>query len=201
MRWEIPSGREAERTAVPYREGWRARSPDGVHAVISCGPKDDPDEGNLRYIDVHSGVQIRAFQGGARKYWNQVCFSPDGRYLAGCCGRMSRGTMDRSGLRVWDVSRSEPILSDTPDGEMNAITFTPDSKYLLTGQGWAGDHASRKLPRGALRIWSMETGQAIHTAERTVFRMALAPSGRYFATIESGQLDLWEIDWDWSFDG
>lgn len=73
-----------------------------------------------------------------------VSFSPDGKYLATGCNRLSR---------IWDVTTGENIitlrddsLTKKDDVYIRSVCFSPDGKYLATGS------EERNVKVGAKRI-------------------------------------------------
>jgi WD40 repeat protein/serine/threonine protein kinase len=78
-----------------------------------------------------------------------------------------------------------------PDNAINAVSFTPDGRYALTG-----------CDQKYLRLWDLSTGICLSTTEsdsrhiRVINTVAISPVGRYAlsgSNDEVGNLKLWEM--------
>ena len=121
---------------------------------------------------------------GERKYDLQAfgrlmiaSFSPNGRYIA--------SGSDAGTVTLWDINAGgAPVSSPTHKGEVLALTFSPDSSYLITGgvDGYAA--ATRTL-----------SGKMIYRLphEDWVTDIAFNPNGSWFATVSNDRrVRLWD---------
>jgi WD40 repeat protein len=78
-----------------------------------------------------------------------VCFSPDGKTIAGFQG---------IALQCWDAATGKPLLSDPSlrghTSAARAMTYSPDGKLLAT---LGDDHTAR--------LWDFASGRLVHTFE------------------------------------
>jgi WD40 repeat protein/DNA-binding XRE family transcriptional regulator len=174
----------------------------------------------VKVWDAESGRLVQTYstpQGDVRR----VCFSPDGRLLAGV-------GMD-AGIYLWSLTGS--AISTLAHGEslVRSIAFSPDSKLLaaagfdagwqlwdvrtgeLTGYykghtNWIWDLAFS--PDGKLvatcsddrtvNLWDVATGEVVRTLTGhalEVIAIAFSPDGRQLATGSSDRsIKLWEVE-------
>ena len=71
--------------------------------------------------------EIVAELGGHKDGANCLAYTPDGNWLA-------TGGEDRT-LRIWNAATREPIAVHELDTPIKALCFSPDGKYLYTGNG------------------------------------------------------------------
>jgi WD40 repeat protein len=117
---------------------------------------------DLNVWDASTGQRLTSFEG----YVDCFAFSPDSRSLAvGFTGSIP-GHFQGSGptnVALWDLTTNQTrwVVVDSP----TALTFTPDSKTLVTVQG------SGPFRDGMIRLWDVAGGKA-----RAVFPV---PGGPY----------------------
>jgi WD40 repeat protein len=108
-------------------------------------------------------------------------FSADGRYLAAS----RRDHQARVwAVTVWDLSRGESRASFKQEGQVSAVAFSPDAKYLAT----ASDEDR------TARIWEPEGQREVArvTLNEPVTAVAFSPNGRHFVTGEgNGTARVW----------
>ena len=109
-----------------------------------------------------------------------LCFSPDGRLLAGTTWREGRVT-------VWDVNSGEQLGSwHAHAGEANGVAFSHDGRALAT----AGSD-------GAVRLWEVATQRQLAELRHGghAYQLAFSPDGATLATtgIEDRLVKLWDV--------
>jgi RNA polymerase sigma factor (sigma-70 family) len=159
-------------------------SPDGRWLVLSS------EDGRLRRWDLTTGEQRSPLTQALRTTW-ELCWSPDGRFLAVQGSSSPANVLDREAqrdLRVWDVragTRLAHLTVPNRQGGMHVL-FTPDSRTLITTD-----------LQGVLHLWEVSTGQ-----ERVTLRghlggevgaLALSGDGRLLV---SGGYDSQGLVWD-----
>jgi serine/threonine protein kinase len=113
-----------------------------------------------------------------------VTFSPDGRFLA------SSGL---NAIFVWNAETGDLIhqFPVAPKDDICALTFSPDSKWLLTAPVWQDSP-------GTISIWNLGNGLLDGTLEghtSGVFEISFSPDGKLLA---SAGWDRMLHQWDFS---
>jgi WD40 repeat protein len=114
-----------------------------------------------------------------------VAWHPDGRRIAtaGSAGR-------QNAVKVWDAADGrphfDPLLGrDSSAGPYQALAFSPDRRYLVTGQ-----------QEGAVQVWEAGTGRKVRTLvthEREVRGLVFSRDGRKLASASGdGEVKLWD---------
>jgi len=144
------------------------------------------DAGRLRL-----GAALRAAPSVEKIWWhgkpiNCAAISPaEDRFFTG--GRDGTG-------RLWDVEKGEVRKPDlVHPASLTSAQFSPDAKLLLTG-----------CQDGAARLWDVESGKLVVGPLRDddlvkqqnapiiqVVRVSFSPSGRRFATVREGTIQIW----------
>ena len=72
-----------------------------------------------------------------------------------------------------------------PGGRVNALSFSPDGKYLATG--------SKNVT-----LWKVSSGQRVRQMEDggRVYAVSFSPDGKYFATGSAKKASIWEVNSD-----
>jgi WD40 repeat protein len=71
--------------------------------------------------------ELLAELGGHKEGVSCIAYSPNGRWLAS-------GSEDRT-LRLWDAETRQPLSEHELDTPLQSLAFSPDSRYLFTGNG------------------------------------------------------------------
>lgn len=103
------------------------------------------------------------------KNWIQdMAFSADGRYIASAIQSSKQ-------INVWDVKTRQVVKTFENSGFVEAIAFSPDSRYIIAGT------ASPQIDQAriGMEVWDMETGTKVERFKRS------APSGRTRNNVES----------------
>ena len=127
-----------------------------------------PENSDITTWALPEGGIARLAQG--RGVTENIASSPDGKYLAvGSC----------VGVWWYDVSTMTPIaLWDTVRGYISAVSFSPNGKWLVTGDG-----------DGLVKVWDVQRGVCISQMERhetekpyhCVSRFAFSPDSQRLA--------------------
>ena len=116
-------------------------SPDGRYAL--SGSLD-----SFILWDILQGKKIQTFD-HPRAWVNDttaVAFSPDGKYFAS----------GSKGIKLWDLSTRQEIITFDATLERASIAFSPDGKNLLSG----GPSAGSKIPSN-MQIYDVATGKEV----------------------------------------
>ncbi len=184
--WEVPSGRPASSPLAHdgsvFLVGFH---PDGA-TLMSAGFDRVQLWQRSATPNADGTIQLtpsRAFSlaGGLQS----AAFSRDGRFIAAGGFRQGRNqaeAKEKPGVRhmpsqvqIWDASTGQPLGLPLPhDQEVTTITFSPDSRLVLTGS----------IDRTA-RLWHVPTGQPacpplVHRG--FVLAVAFSPDGKRFGT-------------------
>ena len=199
--WEVATGRE-----IRCLEGhgylapvFVSFAPDGRH-VLSGGR-----DNSLRLWEIDSGHVLTCFVGHASRI-SSVSFSHDGQYvLSGSQdGTLQMWDYYVSNLSPWEVDSSQVWCFVGHEGDVTAVSFSPDGRYALSGGGdktvriWGiSDSNTRRFVRNI--GWEVKYGQEVrrlvgHTDQ--VSSVCFSPDGQY---VLSGGWDntlrLWEVEY------
>src|SRR5205823_3491207 len=107
-------------------------------------------------------------------------FSPDGRYFA--------SAFAGGGVRVWDLSRHEPLTRiDFPKTLIpgHGVIFSPDSQVIAIA-----------TTERTVRRYNLVSGAELPRLEIEVAPdfMVFSPSGRKLALLEGNNLRIWSVE-------
>ena len=136
----------------------------------------------VRLWDLMTGRCVRTMTG--HTHWVMyVRMSPDGRRALSCGGYTD------TTIRLWDLNtgRCERVLSSPG---VRTAQFSPDGRYAV-----AADRDAT-----ALHIWDLTTGTLLRTLDdhtQGAEDVVMTPDFCYLlSACSSGDLRLWELDWD-----
>jgi WD40 repeat protein len=121
MLWDVATGKERSRFAVPGTLFAVALSPDGV-TLASAGSTGK--SGQLKLWDLATGKERATFRGHTSSV-SSVAFSPDGQTLVSA-------SYDHT-VKVWEVPSGQLRSTRANDHMMRAIAFAPDGKLIASG--------------------------------------------------------------------
>ncbi len=155
-----------------------AFSPDGqsIASADLCALVKVWDAATGRVSAVFSGHTVTVFC---------VAWQPDGRRIA------SAGSEDRlHSVKVWDARTGKeafpiPAGQDQFARPFQAVAFSPDRRYLVTGRG-----------NGAVQVWDAGTGREFRqlgTHHREIRGVVFSRKGGHLATASGdGEVKLWD---------
>jgi WD40 repeat protein len=166
--WDFVARRQLR--AIPSPKGQWIRS-----VVVSAGGKIAVGSDKV-FLLGPDGKLVKTFDTSA----GPLCFSPDGRLLAGTTWREGRVT-------VWDVTKGQKVGAwRAHQGLANGVAFSRNGRALAT----AGSD-------GAVRFWDVATQRQLAELPHGghAYQLAFSPDGAALATtgIEIPSLKLWDV--------
>ncbi|BCM89570.1 hypothetical protein IAD21_01417 [Abditibacteriota bacterium] len=169
--WDIGSGKKTQ--FVVARKGSVgdiAFSPNGKQFATAG------EDGTARIWDTKTGQLKRTFKGDVKSLF-AVAFSPDGKTLAGAEVVKAGEMMVFTFIHVWNVATGKNMAQLGQGGIVVHLSFTPDSKTLISGGGMLGS--------GEIQFWNVATGKSRRTITGrtdTIFPFILSSDGQTLVT-------------------
>jgi WD40 repeat protein len=177
-------------------------TPDGKTLVTV-----DHTDATTRFWNVATGKLERSFRvvregelGPLHIVWHSR-LSPDGKVLAVTYqadqGR-GRRFYPEFLVRLWDTTTGKELHN--LNGHRNyveAIAFSPDGKFLVTGSDELKEFAQKelKLPMDQVFIWDVETGKSVARLPTGGTAAAFSADGKTLSVAtESGTIQLWDVE-------
>lgn len=158
-------------------------SSDGKYIVSAS------EDGTVRVWKLDKGEYrcIKTLENNLRKF-RMASFSPDGKYLVAIAYFFSK-----SYIYVWDVNNDYECIKEIPidipnlDYSITSISFSPDSKYLLSA-----------LIDKTIRIWEVKNDfKCIKVLDKhtdIVYHSSFSPDGRYIVSASADKtICVWDV--------
>jgi WD40 repeat protein len=158
-------------------------SPDGRRLASASGGHDaevKPVPGEVKVWDAQTGQEQLSLLG--RTSWvSGVCFSPDGRRLA--------GAMQGGAVKVWDARTGREMLTLTGHvSDVRGVCFSPDGRHLASSSG--------VFNYGEVKVWDARSGEELLTLKghtSMVNAVCFSPDGRRLASAtDDGTAKVWD---------
>ncbi len=158
------------------------------------------DHGNasVRFWEVATGKVGRSFRAARdnEHVWH-ARLSPDGKVLAATYQPSGRGFFAPFAVRLWDTATGKE-LHDLVGHQtyVEAMAFSADGKYLMTGSDALSDFAQKqlKLPADQVFVWDVETGKAVARLPIGGTAGAFSADGKTLSVAtESGGIQVWDV--------
>jgi WD40 repeat protein len=178
--WDVATGKERLGIAAPVGKVMRGASPDGPN-ILAFSPD------GTRLAVGYTGVVLDAATGkelvrleGHHRWLRCLCFSPDGKSLAG---------EDLFCIRLWDAATGKEVFKDTAHRDpVCSLAFFPDGKTLAT-TSW--DRTVHRWEAATGRELSRFRGRGRPAIEAN--QVAVAPDGRSVAAWLGNVLYRWDV--------
>ena len=119
-----------------------------------------------------------------------VAYSPDGKWIA--------SGADDNTVRIWDRATGKELRRfEGHKDDVHFVTFTPDSKYIISSSGLYGAARSQKHDPCTLR-WEAATGKVVlrfpaNQWNREMAALALSPDGKTLAACLTPKLHIFDV--------
>jgi sugar lactone lactonase YvrE len=141
----------------------------------------------MKVWDVEQGQAARTLPTGT--VWvESVCWSPDGKRLAGAGPTEWDGKVYHGEVTVWDAASEEKVFCKKVPFGVNGVAFSPDGKHLASAGGAASE--------AEVKVWDVASRQEVltlkgHTSE--VNGVCWSPDGKHLASAGKAQtVKVWD---------
>ncbi len=104
-------------------------SPDGKTIAIRHYYYNGNENFDIDFYDAKTFAYAFSIKDAHESIINDICFSPDGKYLA--------SASNDGKVKIWDVETKEVSKEFIDLPCVHPVTFSPDSKYIILGSGCA----------------------------------------------------------------
>ena len=192
--WEIKTGKEI-RTFAGHTSRLTSATISNDGKYLLTGSADS----TARLWDINTGNNLKVFRRDS-SWVNAVAFSPDGKIvLLGSGDFYSKGSMpmmrvDNTAI-LFDVASGKELRRFSGhNDDVNAVAFSPDGKYVLTG---SGDMWSKINTDNSARLWDSSSGKEIKSFighSDKIFSVAFSPDGKFILTgSKDATAKLWDV--------
>jgi eukaryotic-like serine/threonine-protein kinase len=172
-------------------------SPSGKYLALSVGTSDLASQ--IKIIDLASFTVARSLE--AQEYPALfIAFSPTGdKLISGGCHESQSGNCVKGELKLWDFETGKVLRTMVGhEKAVEAVAYSPDGKHVASGS-CAVSPSLHACTQGEIKIWSLETGEAIHTLtehQSWVYSLTFSPDGKYLLSAGSNDqtLKLWSVE-------
>lgn len=116
---------------------------------------------------------------------HSIALSPDGKYIAsGSPAGNNYGGSPKYMVVLWDAATGKVLRKfGQQDGLISALSFSRDSRYLLSGGGGNGHEIGTEDADNSVRLWDITTGNLVKKFDNpggTIRSLAISPDGKHF---------------------
>jgi WD40 repeat protein len=170
--WNIPDGKRA--TDIQAETSSLTFSPDGKY--LAFGTRN----WTVNALSLNDGKLLNS-QSGHLDWINSLSFSPDGKTLV--------TASDDCTLRTWQVGKGvvlENTIQEDPTndlywGQIKHISMSPDGNWFI-GTGYE-----------TILLYNTKTQKAQILQDTYGLGVSISPDSRFFAAINGGSLDIWDL--------
>lgn len=182
LKKKLTNGRQTDSvSALTYSSDGKSLALGGINDLLSIW---DTKTGQL--------IKVLSTESGHIK---GLSYSPNSQLLASAINIHipqvnNHGSTEKGEVQFWDVQTGKQvkILTWEKASRIQSLAFSPDGKYLVTGE----DEPS-------IRLWDVESGQTIrndfdHPDSRRMQSVAFSPDGNSVAAASGQYIKIWKVD-------
>ncbi|AWM39507.1 ECF RNA polymerase sigma-E factor [Gemmata obscuriglobus] len=158
-----------------------------------------------RFWDVATGKLVRSFLADEKEQPHGTscsALSPNGKIFADATYSSHSSASAVYAVRLWDTETGKKLhdLSGHTD-RIGAVAFSPDGKYLVTGEPPYPFKWERRPRAGHVFVWEVATGRRVASLPIEITAVAFAPDGKALAVaVADGTIQLWDAG-TWQLSG